>query len=872
MAILARATAAEDREEGATAAPSLDAIRAAVAAIAGPHPGGGTLELRALGVTRHGTSSRHAEVTRYANDAAGRKSLARDAHAISRRAEGVYLNLNPLAAGLDRNAADADVTRRVWLPVDIDPARPAGTSSTEDELQTAVMLAGSIAQHLADLGWPPPLRADSGNGAHLLYRVDLPPDDGGLVARCLAALSARFSGEFARVDTSVGNPSRIWKLYGTLARKGEPTAERPHRRAELLTYAAGGPKAVPAELLEKLAAEVPAPSPKTVAVSLAPRKRKGIIARARDVDPDDDLDRARAYLEECEPAVSGEKGHDTTFRVVAAVGPGFDLDPEDCLRTLLTYYNPKCQPPWTEKELRHKVETAYAKEDRRGWLKEARRGAEAPAKAGPGRPRKTPAAAPIESPDSGVLEAFDDPHRLGRLYLGERHEHPEGPLLRYWDEQWWAWDGRAWRVRKDREVLAELTASAKAELDRVAKQAGVPSKGVGTRLVGNVAQAIRGETLLRLPDVPEQPAWIAREAGDHGPLEYLSAANGLVHLPTLVAGGAGAEGVLRGPTPRYFSPASLDYPFLPDAPDPDRWANFLEDLWPEDQDAINCLQEWFGYLLTLDTRMQKILLLVGPKRSGKGTITRTLVQLIGHANHAAPTLASLADRFGLASLIGKQLAIVPEARISGRADGQAIVERLLSISGEDPQSIDRKHLTAWHGRLLCRFVLLGNELPRLGDHSGALASRLVVLRLERSFLGREDLDLGARLEPELPGILLWAIDGLKRLRANRRFTVPASSAELMAEFERLSNPVGAFLEEKCDLGPEFRVLCGDLYQAWLSWCKDQGRDHPGDQQSFGRSLHAAIPKLRMSRPRGDDGDRARCYVGVGMRSANGEVF
>ena len=76
--------------------------------------------------------------------------------------------------------------------------------------------------------------ADSGNGYHLLYRIDLPAADGGLVERVLKSLAARFDNEHVKIDQSVYNPARICKLPGTMARKGDHTEARPHRRAKLL--------------------------------------------------------------------------------------------------------------------------------------------------------------------------------------------------------------------------------------------------------------------------------------------------------------------------------------------------------------------------------------------------------------------------------------------------------------------------------------------------------------------------------------------------------------------------------------------------------------------------------------------------------------
>ena len=120
-----------------------------------------------------------------------------------------------------------------------------------------------------------------------------------------------------------------------------------------------------------------------------------------------------------------------------------------------------------------------------------------------------------------------------------------------------------------------------------------------------------------------------------------------------------------------------------------------------------------GYILGGDTSQQKIPLFVGPKRAGKGTIARVLTGLLGAHNVAAPTLASLSTNFGLSPLIGKPLALISDARLSGRSDSSVVVERLLSISGEDSLTIDRKYLDQWTGRLPTRLALMTNELPQL---------------------------------------------------------------------------------------------------------------------------------------------------------------
>lgn len=165
-----------------------------------------------------------------------------------RGATGIYFTPNPVHPALLARAnnrvkrvgkADAltknhDILRRRFLLLDLDPVRPAGISSSENEKQHALQRADDVVRLLTEAGWPEPVRAESGNGAHLLYRVDLPTDDGGLLERVTKALATRFSDEVITVDTAVHNAARIFRLYGTTARKGDPTVDRPHRRSRVL--------------------------------------------------------------------------------------------------------------------------------------------------------------------------------------------------------------------------------------------------------------------------------------------------------------------------------------------------------------------------------------------------------------------------------------------------------------------------------------------------------------------------------------------------------------------------------------------------------------------------------------------------------------
>ena len=203
-------------------------------------------------------------------DKAAQAAAALDA----RKPVGVYLPLNEvnpallarspnqLTEGLKTTTSDNDIIRRRWLPLDFDPKRPTGISASEDEHCSAEDAARNCAAWLSSMGWPAGILADSGNGAHLLQRIDLPNDEtsAALVRDCIAAVAKRFTGDGVDVDLKVFNAARIWKLYGTTARKGHDMPDRPHRAARLVEV----PElveAVPVELLRALAAMGKRPEP-----------------------------------------------------------------------------------------------------------------------------------------------------------------------------------------------------------------------------------------------------------------------------------------------------------------------------------------------------------------------------------------------------------------------------------------------------------------------------------------------------------------------------------------------------------------------------------------------------------------------------------
>ena len=260
--------------------------------------------------------------------------------------------------------------------------------------------------------------------------------------------------------------------------------------------------------------------------------------------------------------------------------------------------------------------------------------------------------------------------------------------------------------------------------------------------------------------------------------------------------------------------------------------------------------------------------MIGPTRGGKGVLARLLTRLLGSANVCGPTLSSFAGEFGLAPLFGKSLAIISDVRFSGKG-GNTVVERLLSISGEDTLTINRKYREQIDTKISTRMHLISNEMPRLTDASGAVIGRFVVVILTRSWLGKEDTGLKPKLYGELPGILNWALGGLTRLNKNEgRFTEVPSAKEAIITMRDLASPVAAFVRECCILQVDLETARDTLYAAYKEWCEDS--EYPKlSKHVFGRDLQAAVPALRNKRV-GSNKARVRVYGGIGLGSGGEE--
>jgi len=295
------------------------------------------------------------------------KELAREAHRVSGHATGVYFTLNPLRREVLPNEANRlsnarrgfsakneDVVRRELLLIDVDPIRSDDGSATKKEKDLAFAKLRQVLRLLNGRGWPLPIIVDSGNGFHLIYRIDLAAADKGLIRRVLKSLSSQLTDDSVKIDETVFDAVRLCKLPGTKSCKGSGTSDRPHRFSRVLKTPTKF-RIVTQDQLEGLAAEL---DKRDVKPETAPQTTEWTLRRAR------------AYVKKMPEAVSGEGGHSALFAVACRLVIDFDIAVEDAI-PIIDEYNRRCKPPWTDAELRRKLRDADQQPGDRGRLRGA---------------------------------------------------------------------------------------------------------------------------------------------------------------------------------------------------------------------------------------------------------------------------------------------------------------------------------------------------------------------------------------------------------------------------------------------------------------------------------------------------------------------
>lgn len=440
-----------------------------------------------------------------------------------------------------------------------------------------------------------------------------------------------------------------------------------------------------------------------------------------------------------------------------------------------------------------------------------------------------------------------------RTFLDSLYTSEEGYRLVHYADDFYTYANTHYEIIEEATIRSKLYAF----LDKCKKA------GKGGALVpfnpapASVSAAMDAiKSIVHLPNHAntKPPIWFEEyQTNKPDASKLISLQNGLFHLE---------DSLLLPHSLGFFTQNSLPFVYDPSAKCP-QWFAFLDSIWGDDQQSIDTLQEIFGYILSGDTRQQKFFNVIGPRRSGKGTINKVLVDLLGQHNTVAPELGELGDTFGLQPWLGKLLASFTDARAPER-NRSAVVSQLLRIVGGDTVTVNRKNKEAWNGYLPTRIVIYSNEALQLTENSNALTGRMIVLRMTKSFYDKEDTELSYKLRQELSGIFNWAMEGLRRrLERGGHFIQPDSGKSYLKLMEELGNPLVAFIEDTLEFDPNAEVAKEDVFACWRRWAIKRNMI-PGNEQSFKKKFNSTV----QDRPVETGQDRTqgqRTYVYRGIR-------
>lgn len=741
-----------------------------------------------------------------------RDALLRDVSPLD--AEGIYFIPSPVLPDLYARAAgrmiqrpsatttDAQIVTRRWLLVDLDAVRPKGISSTDSQHDAALGRARDVSAALLDAGWPLPIMADSGNGAHLCWRVSLPNDDTtrDLCRRTLEALNRRFGDEIVGVDRATSNAARIWKLPGTWARKGDSLPETPHRMARLIDVP--DPFGiVTREQIEELAGPAPAPrQPATRSTGYRPGTAPEFSADT--------------WIADHLPEARGQQDWEGGRRWVLPVCP---FEPAHSRGEAWIAQLPSgamaagCQHEsctWDWRALRERMEPGCYD-----------RATPAPtAAAAPPLPTDDDAPSTARNTEDRLLDRHTDTAAAARFV----RDH--GAIVRHVAQlkQWLVWDATRWQTDSTLQVLDMARRDASRWVDTITAANGEDGEIKAARSRES-SKAILAS--LTLASADPSIAWTTGQL-DTNPW-LLNTPTGTLDLRTGTLRAASQDDAITRRAPTRFDPQAT-------AP---RWTEFLREIMDGDEDRVEFLARWVGYCLTGIVSEQAWSLFIGAGSNGKGVLVNTILKVLGkdYAAPAAPGLllahrneqhpTELFDLRGLRMVIANEL-----PKSSAWAE-----DRLKWLTGADTIKARKMKADFVEFDPTFKFTVCVNDMPRVRDQSIGFWRRVRVIPFPVSFVGREDKTLADRLLAEAPGILSWAVQGCLRWQSQGLPMAPAM-ARATSDYREQEDQVGRFISWRSEQGYQDEDEAPVLYRAYVAWCQEQGEQHPISSIAFGRDL------------------------------------
>jgi putative DNA primase/helicase len=769
--------------------------------------------------------------------------------------EGIYVTLNPVNPALlaradnrlkairDKpiSATDEDVTtRRVFL-VDADPTRPGGISATDEEKAAAKLVFDGVREDLRARGWPPPMLNDSGNGYHGWYRIDLPRDDGKKVERALKALAARHNTKTATLDTSVFNPSRIAKIPGTWARKGDSRPDRPHRMARVLEVP-GAVEIVPAALIEALAGETTAPK---VSESIG-RPGVGKLKVKVTSGKCDPVSRCRAYLAAVPGGVQGEHGSDQTFKAARIVWNDFGIDEAEGY-PLLQEWNKTCKPEWPEdgpQGLKRKWSEAVAAgpgSEGRGYKLHEQNGKHTN---GDGKAHKSgPGPTPADFTDTDIAN--------GRAFVANHGEDVR--FVADWG-QWVAFDGRRWEVDRSETIVERLAKETAAQLatdaaEQIAKLA-IDMMNASTedeRKAIKAAQHKAQQALMwakhtqdmravrrMLQAARSESAICIAKGGDvfDARRDLLNCPNGTVELRT---------GTLREHRREDYITRLCPTRFDPNAPRTEYLA-FLAKVFDGKPKVATYVRELSGYAITGEVSDQTLQIFNGDGSNGKGVLIDLWTLVLGESEYAHTAAAELLVNDGWdrhptekTGLRGARLVVCSETGEDGALDES----KMKALTGGDTITARFMRADFFQFTPTHKLILATNHRPRIRGTDHAVWRRLRLVPFAVRFWKDADKDLdpkgdyperfkadqqlGGRLRTEAAGVLADMVThAVAFYRAGGVLNPPSEVTAATTDYRKAEDVIGQFFDARVDKDEKGKVKAADFYAAFKKWWEDEG--------------------------------------------------
>ncbi|UOF79517.1 dsdna helicase [Bacteriophage sp.] len=280
-----------------------------------------------------------------------------------------------------------------------------------------------------------------------------------------------------------------------------------------------------------------------------------------------------------------------------------------------------------------------------------------------------------------------------------------------------------------------------------------------------------------------------------------------------------------------------------------RWLTFLAEGFDRDRRECDCtiLQEFFGYCLQSGAPLQRMLWLYGLAASGKSVIANTLVALLGKENVWAGSVDDLADKFN-SDLLGKRLILLPDLRNDDRS-GRKGLRMILNVVGQDPIRSQRKYRDAEMVTIDAKVMSTSNELPSWRDSTRATLRRTIPIHRVGTWENKQDSSLQSVFTgPELGGIFLWALEGLRRLAERGDFDQSKFDHKLLENAARVMNPVVAFVEDVCELKRDGAWISkATLYDEFAKWCRESGTLINMSREQFAVALKQTYPVVKDTR-------------------------